>query len=194
MVRAMKKRTRLSLTVAALAFAGADVAHAQSHTSAAGGASTQVPAIAIPAPPVLLLLVRTTLVALNQANFTGNYTVLHALATPALQAKVSPVQLGIAFTELREKHLDLSPVLLISPQLTEAPELAPDGALRLAGVFKTAPEQISFATIFRPVGGVWRIEALSVQAVAVPAPHPPQPAATPSSWTPRVVPAPMRKR
>jgi hypothetical protein len=102
------------------------------------------------------------------------------------------VQLGIAFTELREKHLDLSPVLLISPQLTEAPQLAPDGALRLAGVFKTAPEQISFATIFKPVGGVWRIEALSVQAVAVPAA--PQPAATASSWTPRVVPVPMRKR
>jgi hypothetical protein len=192
MVRAMKKRTRLSLTVAALVFAGADIAHAQSPNSTAGGASTQAPSIAMPAPAVLLLLVRTTLVALNQANFTGNYTVLHALATPALQAKVSPVQLGIAFTELREKHLDLSPVLLISPQLSEPPELAPDGALRLAGVFNTAPEQISFAAIFRPVGGVWRIEALSVQAVTVPAA--PQPAAMPSSWTPRVVPARMRKR
>jgi hypothetical protein len=188
----MKKRVLLSLTVAALAFAGADVAHAQSASSAAGGASTQAPSIAMPEPAVLLLLVRTTLVALNQANFTGNYTVLHALATPALQARVSPVQLGIAFTELREKHLDLSPVLLVSPQLSEPPELAPDGALRLAGVFKTVPEQIAFATIFKPVGGVWRIEALSVQAVTVPAP--PQPAVMPSSWTPRVVPVPMRKR
>ena len=192
MVRAMKKRALLSLTVAGLTIAAAHIAHAESISPTAGGAITQAPAIAMPAPPVLLLLVRTTLVALNQANFTGNYTVLHALATPALQAKISPVQLGIAFTELREKNLDLSPVLLISPQLSEAPELAPDGALRLAGVFKTAPEQISFATIFKPVGGVWRIEALSVQAVAVRAP--PQPAAMPSSWTPRVVPVPMRKR
>ena len=80
----------------------------------------------------------------------------------------------------------------VTNNASEPPELAPDGSLRLAGVFKTAPEQISFATIFKPVGGVWRIEALAVQAVTVPAP--PQPAATPSSWTPRVVPAPMRKR
>ena len=192
MVRAMKKRALLSLTVAGLTIAATHIAHAESISPAAGGAITQAPAIAMPAPPVLLLLVRTTLVALNQANFTGNYTVLHALATPALQAKISPVQLGIAFTELREKNLDLSPVLLISPQLSEAPELAPDGALRLAGVFKTAPEQISFAAIFKPVGGVWRIEALSVQAVTAPAP--PQPAAMPSSWTPRVVPVPIRNR
>jgi hypothetical protein len=77
------------------------------------------------------------------------------------------VQLGIAFTELREKHLDLSAVLLISPELSEAPRLAPDGALRLAGIFKTAPEQIAFTTVFKPVGGVWRIDALSVQALPV---------------------------
>ena len=32
---------------------------------------------ALPAPDTLLLLVRTTIVALNQANFTGNYSVLH---------------------------------------------------------------------------------------------------------------------
>ena len=98
----------------------------------------------MPPPDVLLMLVRTTLVALNQANFTGNYSVLHDLGTPQLQAAHSQAQLGIAFTNLREQKLDLSRVLLLSPELTEPPSITSDGTLRLAGVFPTRPVQISF--------------------------------------------------
>jgi hypothetical protein len=158
-----------SLLVAGLALAGVTIAHPQAPPPATT-TSAQPAAIPMPGPHVLLMLVRSTLIALNQANFTGNYAVLHALATPTLQERVSPVQLGIAFTELRERHLDLSAVLLISPELSEAPRLAPDGALRLAGIFKTAPEQIAFQTVFKPVGGIWRIDALAVQALPAAAP------------------------
>ena len=79
--------------------------------------------LSVPTPDVLLMLVRTTLVALNQANFTGNYSVLHDLGTPHLQATNSQAQLGIAFTNLREQKLDLSRVLLLSPDLTEPPSI-----------------------------------------------------------------------
>ena len=121
-----------------------------------------------PTPDVLLMLVRTALVALNQANFTGNYSVLRDLGTPQLQAANSQAQLGIAFTDLRERRLDLSRVLLLSPELTEPPSVASDGTLRLAGVFSTSPVQISFAMAFRPVAGVWRIEGLSLRTLPPP--------------------------
>jgi hypothetical protein len=126
--------------------------------------------VSAPTPDVLLMLVRTTLVALNQANFTGNYAVLHALGTPRLQAMSSPVQLGIAFTNLREQRIDLSRVLLLAPELTEPPNIAPDGTLRLVGVFRTSPVQVAFVTVFKPVAGIWRIDGLSVRTLPAPAP------------------------
>jgi hypothetical protein len=119
----------------------------------------------VPPPDVLLMLVRSTMAALNQANFTGNYSVLHDLGTPQLQAANSQAQLAIAFTKLREQHLDLSRALVLSPDLTELPTVASDGTLRLAGIYRTNPVQISFAMVFRPVDGIWRIEGLSVTAV-----------------------------
>lgn len=124
--------------------------------------------LSVPPPDVLLMLVRTTLVALNQANFTGNYTVLHGLGTPQLQARNSPAQLGIAFTNLRDQKLDLSPILVLTPELTKPPSLSQDSTLRLEGVFRTTPVQISFVTVFRPVTGIWRVEDLSVSAIPVP--------------------------
>lgn len=124
--------------------------------------------LAVPTPDVLLMLVRTTLVALNQANFTGNYSVLHDLGTPHLQATHSQAQLGIAFTNLREQKLDLSRVLLLSPDLTEPPSISSDGTLRMAGIFPTSPVQITFAMAFRPIAGIWRIEGLSVSTLPGP--------------------------
>lgn len=172
----------MPLIAAVLSLGGTHIAHAQS----AGTVEDAPPAaLAVPAPAVLLMLVRTTLIALNQANFTGNYGVLHALGTPRLQASLSPVELGIAFSDLRGRHLDLSPVLLLAPELSEPPHLAADGTLRLAGTFRTTPVQIAFVTVFKPVVGIWRIEGLSVRAL---------PASAPTQASPRATaPPPVRK-
>ena len=142
--------------------------------------------LSVPTPDVLLMLVRTALVALNQANFTGNYSVLHDLGTPRLQSTASQAQLGIAFTNLREQKLDLSRVLLLSPELTEPPSVTHDGTLRLAGVFPTSPVQVAFVMAFRPVAGIWRIEGLSVSTL----PPPGMAAATAAG---NEVPLPVRK-
>jgi hypothetical protein len=119
------------------------------------------PAIAVPAPEVLLILVRNTLVALNQANFTGNYTVLRDIGSPSLQS-ASPADLGTAFANLRQQKVDLSPALILTPSLSQSPVIAADGVLSLAGHFPTKPLQIDFAMTFQPVGGVWRLHGLSV--------------------------------
>jgi hypothetical protein len=125
--------------------------------------------LAVPPPEVLLMLVRTSLVALNQANFTGNYTVLHALGTPQLQASISPAQFAIAFTNLRDQKLDLSPILVLTPELTVPPSLDRKGTLRLEGVFRTTPVHLSFVIVLRPISGVWRIDGISVSTIPVPA-------------------------
>ena len=60
--------------------------------------------VTMPAPDVLVMMVRSTLVAVNQANFTGNYSVLRGLMTPALQARASAAQFAKAFANLREQN------------------------------------------------------------------------------------------
>ena len=120
----------------------------------------------MPSQEVLLIMVRAALSAVNQANFTDNYSVLHAMATPGLQARVSVAQFGKAFAELRSQNLDLSSALVQDPQFSPAPVLAPGGALKLNGVFPSRPLQISFAIDYLPIGGYWLIDSLSVSVSA----------------------------
>ena len=46
------------------------------------------PALSVPDDVQLLLMIKTTLIAFNQANITGNYTVLRDLAAPDFQMRI----------------------------------------------------------------------------------------------------------
>jgi hypothetical protein len=173
----------VGLILAAVVLAGEPAAAEPASPRGQEQAASQSPAVLTPA--VLLMLIRTTLVALNQANFTGNYTVLHGLGTPQLQAMSSPADLGTAFQNLREQRLDLSPVLVVSPELTKPPLVTQDGALRLTGVFRTQPVQITFVAVFRPVAGIWRVEGLSVNSQPAPPLPPLKPIANAAKLPPR---------
>lgn len=123
----------------------------------------------------LNLLIRTTIVALNQANMTGNYSVLRDLAAPSFQQANSAAQLAEAFANLRNRNIDLAPVLFFEPKLVRPPAIQPNGKLRLSGYFETRPEQVSFDLAFEPVGGAWRLFGIAVELSL---PKPPADAAT----------------
>jgi hypothetical protein len=110
-----------------------------------------------------LYLIRSTLLTLNDANRSGNYTVLRELASPEFQAKNSAADLGNVFSDLRSRKFDLFAVALMAPQLTAPPHLEANGMLRLTGAFPTRPLQISFDLLFENVGGQWRLFGISVQ-------------------------------
>src|SRR5262245_26200342 len=57
----------------------------------------------------VLILIRETLLALDQANKTGNYTVLRDLGSPDFQAN-SAAQLAEIFAQQRRDNIDLSGV------------------------------------------------------------------------------------
>jgi hypothetical protein len=108
-------------------------------------------------------MLRTTLLALDHANKTNNYAVLRALGGPELQ-KFSPEQLSQVFADLRNRGIDLSPVAIVTPQVSEAPQITPEGLLLLVGYFPTRPLQIQFQVAFQSVGGQWKIFGLTVKA------------------------------
>ncbi len=127
------------------------------------------------------MLVTTTVVALNQANLTGNYTVLRDLCAPSFQQANTAAKLALIFQNLREQNLDLSPVILHEPRFVRAPAVDQQGFLRLTGNYPTRPMQVNFDLSFQPVEGHWRLFALSIGTARVPtaAPAaPPKPAPT----------------
>jgi hypothetical protein len=157
------------------------------------------PTITVPPPEVLLVLVRSALIALDHANRTGNYTVLRELGGPGLQQH-SSAQLGSIFANLRNQQVDLLPVVIVTPQITQPPSVSPEGLLQLVGFFPTQPRQIQFQIVYQPVNGQWKLFGLSVGLVAAPAPVPqasaapaPQPTDT-KTGPPAGAPPPPKKK
>jgi hypothetical protein len=158
---------RFAPTIAALAAlctAGAALAQAPSPKAPAAGAAApgQAANLPIPEPIGLVVLIRSTLVALNQANQTGNYSVLRDLAAPSFQAANTQAQLAVAFTTLRDQKLDMAGIVAVTPELTEPPGIDPNGMLRLVGFFPTEPQRINFQLAFQPVAGTWRPIGLAI--------------------------------
>jgi len=138
----------------------------------------------------VLILIRETLLALDQANKTGNYTVLRDLGAPEFQAN-SAARLAEIFAQQRRDNVDLSGVAVIDPQLTLLPQIEANGMMRMAGFFPSVPTQVNFELLYAPVGGRWRLFGLSVSfgQAAPTAPQPPPavapPAAQPQGKTPQ---------
>ena len=105
----------------------------------------------------LLILVKSTIIALDQANKTGNYTVLRDLAAPGFAAANNAARLAEIFANLRRDKIDLAGALVLEPQLTVMPEITANGMLHLAGFFPSAPTQINFEFLYAPVDGQWRL-------------------------------------
>jgi hypothetical protein len=125
----------------------------------------------------VLILVRGTLLALDHANKTGNYSVLRDLGAPAFQVN-NPARLAEIFAGHRRENLDLSGVAVIDPQLTVLPQIEANGMMRMAGFFPSVPKQVNFELAFAPVNGQWRLFGISVSLgqIAPAAPEPPVPA------------------
>jgi hypothetical protein len=131
---------------------------------APAGAQQQVrPAIQNEADKQLVaVLLRTTLVALHQANVTGNYTILRDLAAPTFQQKNTAADLAVIFAPLRRQNIDLAPAVLLQPQFTQAPVIDQGNMLRMSGTLSAKPVAVNFDLAFQAVSGSWRLAGISI--------------------------------
>jgi hypothetical protein len=118
--------------------------------------------LAIPDQSTLIILIRTAIIALNQANKTNDYSVLHALGAPGFQQANSPERLSELFSALRDRDLDVGPIVVIPPNLFREPSIDNRGRLRLTGFFPSRPEQVNFDLAFEMVEGEWRLFGIGV--------------------------------
>lgn len=130
----------------------------------ARGAAPAPQQSAIPQVAGLIVLIKGSLVALNQANQTGNYTVLYGLGSDGLRASTNPQNLAQSFAAFRQRNIDLSQVIFLDPQLSQQPAIQ-GGRLHLVGAFPSQPMQITFDIWFEPSQGQWKFVQLNAGLV-----------------------------
>lgn len=128
----------------------------------------------VPPPENQLVMIRTTLIALHQANVTGNYTVLRDLGAPAFQSANSAARLSEVFAGLRSRGVDLAQVVLTLPKLSQPSSVNDASMLRMTGIFDLPHVPVAFDLLYQPVAGQWRLFGISVNALAPKPPAAPQ--------------------
>lgn len=120
---------------------------------------------AVPDDTGILILVRTSIVALNHANRTGNYTVLRDLGAPGFRQANDAARLSQIFARLRARDIDLAPVVAIEPLLRNKPFIDKRGLLRVTGQFPARPLRLEFDLAYQHADGRWRLFGVSVNPV-----------------------------
>lgn len=115
----------------------------------------------------VIILIKSTIMALQHANQTGNYSVLRDLGSPVFRERFDQASLTAIFADLRRRGVNLSLIMQLPPNLTKQPEITEGNELRLIGNFPTQPLQVQFEMLFLQLDGVWRLNGLSVDAVPV---------------------------
>ena len=131
--------------------------------------------LAIPTGAKQSLMIRATLIAVSQANATGNYSVLRELGSASFQMANTPARLTEVFSELRRRKIDLTPVFYYEPKLVRTPSFDENRRLRLTGLIDSRPEQVNFDMLFENVAGDWRLFGIAVKLQPVSAPQPQSP-------------------
>ena len=110
------------------------------------------------------VLIRTTLMTFNDANMTGNYAVLAAKASKQFQSQFSADQLSTAFESFRKNELFFEEVVTEDYDSYEKAKFDSDGALILAGVFKTGDMQVKYRLRFVQNAKIWKVLGINVDA------------------------------
>jgi hypothetical protein len=108
------------------------------------------------------VLVKATLLSFNDANVTGNYTVLHAKLSKPFRDQFPPDRLKTAFKEFSDKHIDFDIIAAKPPIASEEPSVSDQGVLKLYGYFDTSPSRVHYQLEFIMSDGEWKATKIDV--------------------------------
>ena len=107
-------------------------------------------------------LVKITLLTFNDANITGNYTVLHAKLSKPFRDQFSPDKLKEIFKDFVAKEITIDPIATLPPVATDPAKIGDDGILTLTGYFDTKPKQVKYRLRYLPSDGSWKAIGIKV--------------------------------
>lgn len=123
----------------------------------------------LPQPEELVAIIRNTIMAVNHANLTNNYSTLRDLGSPEFKSSQSQETLSKSFEGFRTAKIDAGITAAVMPQLTKAPVLDDKGLLRLTGYYPTRP-RIVFDMVFKYIDDRWQHAGIAVGTAAAPPP------------------------
>ena len=141
-------RCRLALFVALAV--GVMFLSAPAHAQKVPGAVTQE------------IIIKETLLTFNDANVTGNYSILHAKASKPFRDQFSPERLKEVFKEFASKGIDIALVVAKTPIASQEPSVSDKGILTLVGYFDTTPSRVYYDLGFLMSDGEWKPLKLNV--------------------------------
>jgi hypothetical protein len=129
-----------------------------------GAVNATAPAWAQKVPDKLVqeVLIKSTLVTFNDANITGNYSVLHAKLSKPFRDQFSPERLKEAFKVFNEKHVDFDIIVAKPPVPSQEPKVTDAGVLQLYGYFDTTPSRVLYELEYIMSDGEWKLIRINV--------------------------------
>ena len=118
---------------------------------------------AVPDQLELSKLIWSTILAVDHANRSGNYSVLRDLGAQGFQINNDAARLAQIFAGLRNQRIDLSNALLVPPTYLEAPRVVQPGIIEAKGVFQLRPTAIQFDMLFQWEQGRWKLFGIDIQ-------------------------------
>lgn len=117
----------------------------------------------VPSERALEALVKSSLLTLNDANVTGNYSVLHAKLSRPFRQQFSPEKLRETFREFSQGNADFDIIAAMKPAYLPPPVVDGDGRLVVKGGFPTEPSRLLFELEFIPSDGEWKLIRIHVK-------------------------------
>jgi hypothetical protein len=111
----------------------------------------------VPSERTLEVLVKTSLLSFNDANVTGNYTVLHDKLSKPFRQEYPPEKLKETFKEFSEL------IAALKPTYEPPASIDSEGKLVVKGYFPTEPIRVNFNLAFIPSDGEWKLIRLNVK-------------------------------
>ena len=116
----------------------------------------------VPSPTMQEILIKTSILTLNDAIVTGNFAVLHAKVAKPFREEFAPDQMKTAFASFAEQNIDLSAISAATPVATEPAQIDDRGALLLRGRFDVGRSRLAYELHFLPSEGEWKAIKLHV--------------------------------
>jgi hypothetical protein len=123
--------------------------------------SAAAQSLPLPTPLVEEVMVKTSLLTLNDANLTGNYAVMYAKMAKPFRDRFTADTLKQAFKVFAGKHIDIIAAKPIVP--TSEAKFASNGSLMLRGHFDTTPSRLLYELDFAVSEGEWKLIAIDVK-------------------------------
>ena len=125
----------------------------------AGSAMAQ----SVPNPTLQEILIKASLLTFNDANVTGNYSVLHAKLAKPFRDQFSPDKLKEVFKPFADGHIDFDLIAAKPPIASEPSRIDARGVLMLRGYFDTSPSRVTYDLDLIQSDGEWKLIKLNVK-------------------------------